>query len=161
MALVAIALGSNLGDRRAHLAWAVERLGRVLDGLRMSAVLETEPVDVPGPQPPYLNAVVVGETTLDPVALFRELAAIERQRGRARPSLRAPRTLDLDMILYDDQVLRTGDLEVPHPRFRDRPFVLEPLAELEPGWVDPVSGREIRELLEELRASDLKLRTAR
>ena len=147
---VAIALGSNLGDRRGHLRWAIEQLGGVLTRLRASTFIDTEPVGVPDPQPPYLNAAVVGETTLAPEALLDRLLAIERARGRERPSPRAPRTLDLDLILYGDRVGDAPSLTVPHPRFRERRFVLEPLAALAPGWRDPVTGLTIVELLRRL-----------
>ena len=147
LARVAIALGSNLGDRRAHLQFAVERLQSLLGGLRVSSILETEPVDVDEPQPPYLNAVVVGETALTPEALLGEMMRIERLRGRRRPSRHAARTLDLDLILYGDEVIDTGTLEVPHPRFRERLFVLVPLAELAGDWTDPITGRSISAVL--------------
>jgi 2-amino-4-hydroxy-6-hydroxymethyldihydropteridine diphosphokinase len=96
--LTAIALGSNLGDRRAHLEWAVDRLRELLTNLRVSSLIETEPVDVPEPQPPFLNGAVVGETTLGPEALLSELLALERECGRERTGVRAPRTLDLDLM---------------------------------------------------------------
>lgn len=127
---VAIALGSNLGDRQAHLAYAVERLRDLLSSVRVSSIHETAPEGVDEPQPDYLNAVVSGETTLRPLALLQRLLAIERERGRTRPSLRASRTLDLDLILYGDQVINTPELTVPHPRYKDRKFVTEPLAEV-------------------------------
>jgi 2-amino-4-hydroxy-6-hydroxymethyldihydropteridine diphosphokinase len=147
MPAVAIALGSNLGDRRAHLAWAVERLGAHLTRLRMSSVIETEPFEVAEPQPAYLNAVVTGETDLLPDALLDVLLELERQQGRVRHGPRAPRTLDLDLLLYGDQVIDSPRLTVPHPRFRERRFVLEPLAEVAPDWRDPVTGRTAVELL--------------
>jgi len=148
MSPVAIALGSNLGDRRAHLDFAVAQLRVLLANLRVSPCLETAPVDVPDDQPPYLNAVAVGETTLEPEALLEKMMAIERARGRERPSVRAARTLDLDLILYGDRVIQTATLEVPHPRFRGREFVLRPLVELEPDWKDPITGLTVRALLE-------------
>jgi 2-amino-4-hydroxy-6-hydroxymethyldihydropteridine diphosphokinase len=150
MPAVAIAIGSNLGDRRAHLTWAVEQLAPHLADLRLSSVLETEPFDVPSPQPPYLNAVVVGDTRLAVDDLLGLLLALERSRGRRRPSFRAPRTLDLDLIFYDGLVIDTPDLTVPHPRFRERRFVLAPLAEIAPAWKDPVSGKAVGELLADL-----------
>ncbi len=150
---VAIALGSNLGDRRAHLDWAVQRLGSLLTNLRLSTISETAPVGVPDEQPPYLNAVVVGETALDPEALLEALMAIERERGRERASFRAARTLDLDIVLYGDRVIHEGGLEIPHPRFRERAFVLRPLAELEPGWVDPVTGTDVGRLWHRLQTA--------
>jgi 2-amino-4-hydroxy-6-hydroxymethyldihydropteridine diphosphokinase len=144
--VVVIALGSNLGDRRAHLEFAVERLSSILHSVRVSSVEETEPFDVPDAQPPYLNAVVVGETELEPDALLQQLLAIERARGRERPSVRAARTLDLDLILYGDSIIDTAQLQVPHPRFRERAFVLGPLKEIAPDMRDPVTGRTVAEL---------------
>jgi 2-amino-4-hydroxy-6-hydroxymethyldihydropteridine diphosphokinase len=151
---VAIALGSNLGDRRGHLTWAIDRLGRVLTSLRASALIETDPFDVPSPQPPYLNAAVVGETTLEPEALLETLLALERSRGRQRLADRAPRTLDLDLILYGDLVLEAPGLVVPHPRFRERGFVLQPLAEIAADWIDPKTGKSVRELFNQLQTSN-------
>lgn len=147
MPLAAVALGSNLGDRQAHLDWAIGRLSACLSNLRASAFLDTAPVDVPGPQPRYLNAVVVGDTADPPEVLLETLRGLELERGRQRPSFRAARTLDLDLILYGDQIIDTADLAVPHPRFRARRFVLEPLAALAPTLRDPVTGRTMEELL--------------
>jgi 2-amino-4-hydroxy-6-hydroxymethyldihydropteridine diphosphokinase len=127
---VAIALGSNLGDRRAHLQFAISRLRTILTDVRVSSIHETAPEGVDGPQPDYLNAVVAGFTTLSPIALLQTLLAIERERGRTRPSLRASRTLDLDLILYGDAVIDTPELTVPHPRYLERQFVTKPLAEI-------------------------------
>lgn len=146
MATVAIALGSNLGDRRGHLVWAVEQLGRTLRDIRVSPLVETEPVDVPGPQPPYLNAVLVGETDAGPDELLGVLMGLEQACGRERPAWRAPRTLDLDLILHGDVVIDTPTLSIPHPRFRERSFVLDPLADLVPEMRDPMTGRTLREL---------------
>ncbi|MGE5838208.1 MAG: 2-amino-4-hydroxy-6-hydroxymethyldihydropteridine diphosphokinase [Acidobacteriota bacterium] len=147
---VAIALGSNLGDRRAHLEWALGRLRPHLSDFRVSSIVETDPVDVPGPQPPYLNAALVGRTELEPEPLLDLLMSIERERGRERPSVRAPRTLDLDLILYGDRVVHTPGMDIPHPRFRDRRFVLEPLAEIAPEMRDPETGRTVSELLQSI-----------
>lgn len=145
----AIALGSNLGDRADRLAFAVERLRAVLDEMRVSRVHETAPEGVP-PQPPFLNAVVVGRTRLDPQPLFELLQAIEHAAGRERPYRGAPRTLDLDLVLLGDVVVRTPALEIPHPRFRARRFVLEPIVEVAPDLVDPVSGLTMQQLLDRL-----------
>jgi 2-amino-4-hydroxy-6-hydroxymethyldihydropteridine diphosphokinase len=147
---VAIALGSNLGDRAAHLAFAIAELSRYLDDLRISRLIETAPIGVPGDQPSFLNAAAVGTTALRPAALLGELLAIERRRGRERPYPNAPRTLDLDLILYGQEIVTGEGLEVPHPRFRERRFVLEPLAEIAPEWQDPVTGKSVVELLEKL-----------
>ena len=155
MPRVAIALGSNLGDRRAHIGWAIDRLGGLLTNLRASSVIETAPVDVPDEQPLYLNAVVTGDTDLPAAALLEELSRLEAERGRSRLSFRASRTLDLDLILHGDTVVDTEDLAVPHPRFRERAFVLEPLGEIAPNAIDPVSGLTVGALLGKLRTSNV------
>ena len=144
--LVAIALGGNLGDRQAHLQFAVERLRTLLSDVRVSRLVDSDPVDVAEPQPPYLNGVLVGRTTLSARELLNTLMAIEREQGRTRLTPRAPRTLDLDLILYGDAIINEPGLEVPHPRFRERSFVLDPLKEIAPGLVDPVTGMRIGDM---------------
>jgi 2-amino-4-hydroxy-6-hydroxymethyldihydropteridine diphosphokinase len=148
---VAIALGSNLGDRQTYLTQGVQalRASGVLQQILVSSFIETEPEGVIG-QPPFLNGAITAETHADPRALLELLLEIERHLGRVRPFDRAPRTLDLDMILYGERIVSEPDLQVPHPRFRERRFVLEPLAELAPDWIDPVTGRTIAELLLDL-----------
>ncbi|MGE0359700.1 MAG: 2-amino-4-hydroxy-6-hydroxymethyldihydropteridine diphosphokinase [Vicinamibacterales bacterium] len=143
---VAIALGSNLGDRAAHLQWALLQLRAVIRGLEASPFEETAPVEVSDVQPDYLNAVAVGRTSLAPEALLDVLLGLETARGRVRPGPRAARTLDLDLVLYGDRVIDTPRLRVPHPRFADRPFVLGPLARLAPRWRDPRSGLSLAAL---------------
>jgi 2-amino-4-hydroxy-6-hydroxymethyldihydropteridine diphosphokinase len=147
----AVALGSNLGDRHAHLDFAVTRLRAVLDDLVVSDYIDTEPVGVTE-QPRYLNAAAVGRPHLQmtPRSLLDALLAIERERGRERPFKLAPRTLDLDLVLFGDVVLKERGLELPHPRFRERGFVLQPLAAIAPDLVDPVTGRTVGELLSRL-----------
>jgi 2-amino-4-hydroxy-6-hydroxymethyldihydropteridine diphosphokinase len=144
---VAVALGSNLGDREGQLRSAIGALGSSLHHLRVSTFHDTEPVGV-GPQPTFLNAAAVGETALSARALLDTLLAVEQQFGRERPFPGAPRTLDLDLILYDEAIIDDAPvLVVPHPRFRERRFVLEPLSEIAPDWRDPVTGRTVEELL--------------
>ena len=142
----AVALGSNLGDRHAHLRFAIYRLSRLLDDMRLSNLRETAPLGVDGPQPDFLNAAAVGTTTVSARELLDALLAIERERGRERPHPNAPRTLDLDLILYGNAIIDEEGLTVPHPRFRERPFVLEPLAEIAPDLVDPATGLTIARL---------------
>jgi 2-amino-4-hydroxy-6-hydroxymethyldihydropteridine diphosphokinase len=142
---VAIALGSNLGERQANLDFATDRLRALLRGAILSPVIDTEPVGV-GPQPRFLNAAAVGVTDLPARALLDALLDIERARGRVRPHPGAARTLDLDLILYGDDRIDEPGLLVPHPRFRERRFVLEPLAVIAPDLRDPVTGLTVGEL---------------
>jgi 2-amino-4-hydroxy-6-hydroxymethyldihydropteridine diphosphokinase len=109
---------------------AIEALKHVVRLVRLSSIVETEPVDAPSGSPPFLNMVVAGLTTMSPVELLRELLAIETRLGRMRRGRNAPRTIDLDLIFYSGHVQRTRDLTLPHPRYREREFVLGPLREL-------------------------------
>lgn len=147
LVVAAIALGSNLGDRVGHLNHAISRLQPLLADLVVSRFHETVPVGAPGPQPLFLNAAAVGRTTLTARRLLQALLAIEEERGRTRPYQNAPRSLDLDLILYGDATIDEPGLIVPHPRFRERRFVLEPLAEIAPEIRDPVTGKTIVEFL--------------
>lgn len=147
---VVVALGSNLGDRRSHIDWAAAELERRLSNFRLSDVVETDAEDVPTPQPRYLNAVAAGETDLGAGDLLSLLLHLEQQRHRVRVGVRSARTLDLDLILYGDRVIKETGLEVPHPRFRERRFVLEPLVRLAPDVVDPVTGLTVSALLARL-----------
>jgi 2-amino-4-hydroxy-6-hydroxymethyldihydropteridine diphosphokinase len=139
-------MGSNLGDRRAHLDYAIDALALDLKNVRASRFSETQPFGVGEEHGPYLNAVIVGDTQLPVRDLLDRLLEIEEERGRARPYYMAPRTLDLDLILYGDSIVNEGGLQVPHPRFREREFVLVPLAEIAPEMVDPVTQQTISAL---------------
>ena len=148
---VAIAIGSNLGDRQAAIRFAVDRLSALVTDPALSDIIETEPEgEGLGDQPLYLNAVLVGETTLGARALLDALLGIESDFGRRRPAPGAARTLDLDLLLLGDQIIDEPGLHVPHPRFRERFFVLGPLAEVAPDMRDPVTGLRIAELLRSL-----------
>lgn len=153
-----VALGSNLGDRRATLTAAVRGLDR-LPGTRVTAVspaYETAPVGPPG-QGPYLNAAAAVTTTLSPTALLAACQRLEREAGRPPEDQRepwGPRTLDLDLLLYGDAVRRDPAaepdrpaIELPHPRMHERWFVLRPLADIAPDALHPTSGRSVADLL--------------
>jgi 2-amino-4-hydroxy-6-hydroxymethyldihydropteridine diphosphokinase len=145
-----IGLGSNVGDRREHLRAAyagLERLGRVA---RVSSLYETEPVGF-AEQGAFLNAVAVIETELTPHDLLQELLKIEAGRERVRAQRNGPRTLDLDLLFYGDEVIDRPGLAVPHPRLQDRRFVLAPLCQIAPDLRHPALGLSVQELLEELR----------
>jgi 2-amino-4-hydroxy-6-hydroxymethyldihydropteridine diphosphokinase len=147
--IAAIALGSNDGDRAGHLDYAVDRLVQsgALDGVAVSAYYQTDPAPPAAPDSPlYLNAALVGRTGLSARTLVSHLLVIERDRGRERPFRGAPRPLDLDLILLGEVVLDEPGVQVPHPRFRERRFVLEPLAAIAPNLVDPVTGMTVGEL---------------
>ena len=151
-----VALGSNLGDREAHLRAAL-RVIASLPRTRLGAaspLMETEPVGGP-PQGAYLNAAAALETALGARELLGHLLAIERSRGRERTREQrwGPRTLDLDLLLYGDLVLSEPGLTIPHPRLHERRFVLEPLACLAPGAVIPTLGISVAEALHALEAT--------
>ncbi|HEY0874022.1 MAG TPA: 2-amino-4-hydroxy-6-hydroxymethyldihydropteridine diphosphokinase [Vicinamibacterales bacterium] len=151
MKRVAVAIGSNLGNRDSAIAFATTQLSALLDNLTVSDVVETWPLgEGTEDQPLYLNAVAVGDTDLSPRQLLEALMGIEAACGRQRPFPNAPRTLDLDLVLFGEDIVVEEGLEVPHPRFRDRFFVLGPLAEVAPDMVDPVTGMRVGELLREL-----------
>ena len=147
MPRIAIALGSNLGDRRHHLETAIDLLMPHLRQALVSTFFDTQAEGVPDAQPRYLNAALVGEAQLMPAALLQRLLSIEEQLGRTRPYWGAPRIIDLDLILYGDVQLHEPGLHVPHLRFRERRFVLAPLAEIAPELIDPVTGKTVADLL--------------
>jgi 2-amino-4-hydroxy-6-hydroxymethyldihydropteridine diphosphokinase len=147
VALAYVGLGSNLGDRDAALRAALELLGG--DVVAVSSFRETEPVGYLD-QPAFLNAAAALETELEPCALLERLLAVERELGRTRDGPRfGPRTIDLDLLLYEDRVIDEPGLVVPHPRMAERRFVLEPLAELDPELAVPGQGR-VSDLLSRL-----------
>ena len=154
--LAAIALGSNLdsrfGDREANLREAVRRVGELGRVTAVSSFYDTEPVGLVE-QPRFLNGALLLETNLKPMKLMRGLLEVERAMGRDRTAsvAKGPRVIDLDLLLYGDWVLWSEELMLPHPAMGERRFVLEPLAEIAPEWVHPVSGVTVLRMLERLR----------
>ena len=156
MKTVYLSLGSNLGGRRANLEGAIAQLkAEDLRVTRVSSLYETEPRDVPN-QPWFLNQVVEAETDLFPRQLLTRVKNIERLMGRKRTSPKGPRVIDVDILLFGNAVVKTLDLEIPHPRMPERRFVLEPLCELAPDLRHPVTSQRLREML--AKVADQKVR---
>jgi 2-amino-4-hydroxy-6-hydroxymethyldihydropteridine diphosphokinase len=151
----AIALGSNMGDSLAILssaiAYVVATPGIILES--KSSWYKTKAVGPP--QPDYLNGCILLQVGMVPQLLLKTLLEIENLFGRVRTERWGPRSLDLDLLLYDDLILDTPTLQIPHPRMRERAFVLVPLFEIAPDWIEPVSGYAIKELLKEVDCSDV------
>ncbi|MCL2648856.1 MAG: 2-amino-4-hydroxy-6-hydroxymethyldihydropteridine diphosphokinase [Phycisphaerales bacterium] len=160
MITACIALGSNLGNRRENLRFAIARI-QSLAGTQLTAASDflcTLPVDSPLGSPEFLNAAVVIETSLSAAALMNALLEIERQLGRRRDDAprNASRPIDLDLLLFGNSIIRTPDLTVPHPRMHTRLFVLEPLAQVAPNLWHPELNCTIHELLTSLQKDLLR-----
>lgn len=152
MSRVYIGIGSNLGDREENCRNAIKLLIESgIKVLQMSSKIETEPWGVTD-QPRFINMAIVAETDHPPLELLRLLKNIESDAGRRHTIRWGPRVIDLDILLYDDEIIKTPELEIPHPRMCDREFVLKPLAEICPDVVHPVYKKSIKELLEESRS---------
>ncbi|MFO7152121.1 MAG: 2-amino-4-hydroxy-6-hydroxymethyldihydropteridine diphosphokinase [Bacillota bacterium] len=145
-----VALGSNLGDRRKNITEAVEKMKeRGINIIKMSSIIETEPYGYKE-QGKFLNAVCLVETELSPSELLDALIEIEREMGRERKIRWGPRNIDLDLIFYEDRVIREERLMVPHPDAHNRIFVMGPAAEIDPDFIHPVLKKKIGEICKEL-----------
>jgi 2-amino-4-hydroxy-6-hydroxymethyldihydropteridine diphosphokinase len=150
MGLCAIGLGSNLGDSRSILTSVIDRL-RSCPQIELIAVSSWYPTAPIGPpQPDYLNGCAMLETSLEPLDLLNLLHSIESEFGRVRQERWGARTLDLDLLLYDDLIIDLPTLQVPHPRMLERAFVLVPLSEIAPNAIEPKSGQSIAILCKQL-----------
>lgn len=143
----AIALGSNLGDCRAILEAALETLATTPEITLQAKSTWYKTKAIGPPQPDYLNGCALLQVQTTPQQLLELLLKIEAQFGRIRRERWEPRSLDLDLLLYDDLIIETPTLQLPHPRMNERAFVLLPLSEIAPNWIEPVSNKAIAELL--------------
>lgn len=147
MVPIFLALGSNLGNRRDYLKKGIESLARHrVDVLEAAGIYETEPKDVVD-QPWYLNTVIRATTNLTPRELLEVCLMIEQESHRVRIQPKAARTLDIDIVFYDDRIIREPGLTIPHPRFAERRFVLVPLTQIAPDFIDPASQLKVIDLL--------------
>jgi 2-amino-4-hydroxy-6-hydroxymethyldihydropteridine diphosphokinase len=149
LTLTYLSLGSNVGDRAAHLQEAQRRLSAIGKVVCVSSYYETEPVEFTD-QPWFLNCALSLETDLNAQELMASILKIEQEMGRRRVQKKGPRTIDIDILLFGDCVVESAEVTIPHPAMQERRFVLEPLAEIAAGVRNPVLGKTIRELRDAL-----------
>lgn len=151
MAKVYLALGANIGDARGNIEAASALLSEALQNFRQAPVYASKAVGYTD-QPDFLNTAVAGDTDLEPLQLLKFVKDVEKKIGRVRRFRWGPREIDIDIIFYGDDVFEAAELTIPHPRFRERDFVLRPICDIDPEVTDPVTGKTVRKLLEELPA---------
>ncbi len=157
MAVIYLALGSNVGDSQTYIEKTIELLTKSVDNIVRAPIYITKAVGYTD-QADFLNAAVRGETSLSPQELLNFVKAIERHVGRVQRFQWGPREIDVDIIFYDREILNIPGLTIPHPRFRERDFVLRPISDINPAFIDPVTGKSVQELLESLPKSDLSIK---
>lgn len=150
---VFIALGTNLGDRRANLEAGIEKLGRFVNVTQRSRLYESAPMYVTD-QPAFLNMAVGGTTVLAPEDLLSALKDLEEEIGREPTFRNGPRLIDLDILYYDDRLMDTDTLNLPHPRIGERGFVLFPLNDMAPDWQDVRTGRTVAQMVADMGPDD-------
>ncbi len=155
MSTVFLALGTNLDDRMAHLRAALDALPPDVQIMKRSPVYET-PAWGYEDQGPFLNMVIEGRTELEPEALLARLKQLETELGRTPSFHWGPRIIDIDILFYDQLILKAANLTIPHPRLHERAFVLVPLADVAPEWKHPVLGKTVRQLLSEVDTSGIQ-----
>ena len=159
MTEVYLALGSNVGDSRGYIKRAIELLGTKLVNLKQAPLYRSKAVGYTD-QPDFLNTAISGQTNLDSTQLFNFVKETEQQVGRVARFRWGPREIDIDIIFYGDQIIKTNQLTIPHPRFAKRDFVLRPLAYLNPVFEDPISHKTVQQLLDQLSPDDLSVQSS-
>ena len=158
MTAVYLGFGSNMGDRETNIRQALDLLQagdfRVL---RVSGLYETEPIGL-REQAWFLNQAAEFETELTPWEVLQRIQSVEKSLGRKREIVNGPRTIDIDILLFGDAVMKTSELTIPHPRYRERRFVLEPLFELNPALIDPETRQAVAAMLEAVRGQAVQRR---
>jgi 2-amino-4-hydroxy-6-hydroxymethyldihydropteridine diphosphokinase len=156
MAMVYLALGSNIGDSLQYIGQAIGLLGSVVHDIQQAPVYVSKAVGYTD-QADFMNTAICGQTELSPQTLLQAIDTIEQQIGRVRRFRWGPREIDIDIIFYEDRFIESKNLTIPHPAFRERDFVLQPLVDLNSTLIDPVSQKTVKQLLEQLNPSQLSI----
>jgi|TARA_B100001971_G_C18259752_1_gene585586 2-amino-4-hydroxy-6-hydroxymethyldihydropteridine diphosphokinase len=144
--MIAIALGTNQGNKKANIKTAVEKINEIAKVVKVSRIYQTEPIGTKDKEF-FLNAAVQVETNFTPEGLLKKLLAIEESMGRIRKEKNGPRIIDLDLLFYNNEIIKKHGLTVPHPRIKERFFVLDPLNDLDPEFIHPVLNESMKQLL--------------